>query len=116
MLEASEDASHPKMLDAYAGASMSLRFCQQVAVFGGGGFKMPTTIRTDSNGVVLATRNGGVTSRNRHFEKFLRLGRLHYEDNISSPEFVPTSDQCADIWTKALDKTTFLKHRAKLVR
>ena len=101
---------------AYAGASMSLRFCQQVAVFGGGGFKMPTTIRTDSNGVVLATRNGGVTSRNRHFEKFLRLGRLHYEDNISSPEFVPTSDQCADIWTKALDKTTFLKHRAKLVR
>jgi hypothetical protein len=27
-----------------------------------------------------------------------------------------TSDQCADIWTKALDKTTFLKHRAKLVR
>ncbi|EOD08234.1 hypothetical protein EMIHUDRAFT_217839 [Emiliania huxleyi CCMP1516] len=51
-----------------------------------------------------------------HFEKFLRLGRLHYEDNISSPEFVPTSDQCADIWTKALDKTTFLKHRAKLVR
>ena len=69
-----------------------------------------------SNGVVLATRNGGVTSRNWHFEKFLRLGRLHYEDNISSPEFVPTSDQCADIWTKALDKTTFLKHRAKLVR
>jgi len=68
-----------------------------------------TTIRTDSNGVVLATRNGGVTSRNRHFEKFLRLalGRLHYEDNMSSPEFVPTSDQCADIWTKALDKTTF---------
>ena len=77
---------------------------------------MPTTICTDSNGGVLATRNGGVTSRNRHFEKFLRLGRLHYEDNISSPEFVPTSDQCADIWTKALDKTTFLKHRAKLVR
>ena len=54
---------------AYAGASMSLRFCQQVAVFGGGGFKMPTTIRTDSNGVVLATRNGGVTSRNRHWRR-----------------------------------------------
>ena len=106
MLESSEDASHPKMLDTFYG-------------HGGGLARCPlTTIRTDSNGVVLATRNGGVTSRNRHFEKFLRLalGRLHYEDNISSPEFVPTSDQCADIWTKALDKTTFLKHRAKLVR
>ena len=49
-------------------------------------------------------------------EKVLRLGRLHYEDNISSPEFVPTSDQCAGIWTKALDKTTFLKHRGVMLR
>jgi len=62
---------------------------------------MPVAVRAspvpDSNGVVLGPRN---PQRWSHFsqpalciEKFLRLGRLHYEDNISSPEFVPTSDQ-----------------------
>ena len=77
----------------------------------------------DSNGVVLGPRN---PQRWSHFsqpalciEKFLRLGRLHYEDNISSPEFVPTNDQLRrhlDEGSKALDKTNSLKHRAKLVR
>ena len=36
-------------------------------------------------------------------------------DNKINPVWTPTDKMIADIMTKPLDKTTFLKHRAKLI-
>ena len=38
-------------------------------------------------------------------------GRWQYLHNISKPVLVPTKSQVADIFTKPLDKTSFLKFR-----
>ena len=42
-------------------------------------------------------------------------GREQYLDRVSCPFWVRITDQVADIFTKALDKTTFLRFRALLL-
>ena len=42
-------------------------------------------------------------------------GREQYLNKISTPMWISTTDQVSDIFTKALDKTTFLRFRALLL-
>ena len=42
-------------------------------------------------------------------------GREQYLNLISVPEWIETASQVADVFTKALDKTTFLRFRALLL-
>ena len=57
----------------------------------------------------------GSKGRTRHYERWLLYGREQYLKRISVPEWVPTSLQVADIFTKPLDPTTFRKFRAALL-
>ena len=60
-------------------------------------------------------KNAGSTARNRHYERWLQYGREQYLNLISSPLWINTSIMVADIFTKPLDKTAFLKFRAILL-
>ena len=42
-------------------------------------------------------------------------GREQWLDKVSKPEWIATTYNVADIFTKPLDKTTFLKFRAGLL-
>eukprot|EP00966_Prymnesium_polylepis_P096209 2229217-Prymnesium_polylepis.1 len=67
-------------------------------------------------GVVVALGTFvGSKARTRHFDRWIHFGREQYIDNFSTPKWIPTAIQVADIFTKPLDKTTFLKFRAALL-
>ena len=68
----------------------------------------PPPIFTDSQATIDGIRNPGVTSRNRHYERWLQLGRHHYLHKLSYPIYVISSRQLADGLTKPQDKTSFL--------
>ena len=63
---------------------------------------------------VSSIKNAGSTQRNRHYERWLRE---QYLDLISTPLWISTDPDImvADIFTKPLDKTAFLKFRAVLL-
>jgi len=50
-----------------------------------------------------------------HYDKFLMYGREQFLNNESVPTWIPSKDQCADIFTKCEDKSLFLKFRGKLL-
>ena len=54
-------------------------------------------------------------ARTRHYERWVLYGREQYLKRISFPRHVYTKKQIADIFTKALDKTSFLKFRDALL-
>ena len=66
-------------------------------------------------GTNLAGPDFGATARTRHYENWLAYGRDQYLNRVSEPNWIRTELQVADIFTKALDKTTFLKFRAMLL-
>ena len=55
------------------------------------------------------------TQRTRFFEIWMAALRKHQLDRTIDIQWCSTSDMIADIMTKPLDKTTFLKHKAWLV-
>ena len=60
-------------------------------------------------------KNAGSTARNRHYERWLQYGREQCLNLISSLLWINTSIMVADIFTKPLDKTAFLKFDAILL-
>ena len=64
---------------------------------------------------VSSIKNAGSTQRNRHYERWLQYGREQYINLISKPLWISTEVMIADIFTKPLDKTAFLKFRAILL-
>ena len=77
--------------------------------------RMPVPIHCDNQAAIAAIRNPSVTARNRHYERWMLYGREEYMRKISTPVYISTKEQVGDIFTKALDKTTFLKFRAILL-
>ena len=76
---------------------------------------LPVAIRCDNGAAVSTISNVGATARTRHYENWLVYGREQFLSLVSKPVWVSTVEQVADIFTKALDKTTFLKFRAALL-
>ena len=60
-------------------------------------------------------RNLGVAARNKHCEREIHYRRGQPELRRVVPHRVFTQFQVADIFTKALDKVTLLKHRDRLL-
>ena len=101
----------------YATAAKDLQFVLNVTGQDGMGvvIKLPVSIYCDNQATVSGVTNVGATARTRHYENWLMYGREQYLNHISTPVWVRTDQQVADIFTKALDKTTFLRFRALLL-
>jgi hypothetical protein len=101
----------------YSTSAKDLRFV--LNVLGADGLQMkltpPVIIYCDNSAAVSGVKQVGATGRTRHYDIWLTYGREQYLSRLSSPEWVNTTEQVADIFTKALDKTTFLKLRAALL-
>ena len=76
---------------------------------------LPVQLFIDNEAAVSSVRNPGATQRTRHYEIWVNYTRKLFLENKVNPVWVPTDKMTADIMTKPLDKTTFLKHRAKLI-
>ncbi len=75
---------------------------------------LPTPIFTNLTTAESWIKNPGATARSRHYEKFLMYAREQYLNKISHPKWIRGHNQIADILTKALDKTNFLRFRDAL--
>ena len=73
--------------------------------------KLPIKVFTDSDAACGTISKPGATKRNRHYEAWVMYGRWQFLHNISEPVYMPTKKMVADIFTKCLDKTSFLKFR-----
>ena len=102
---------------AYAKAAKDVRYVTNVLGDGGFGLKLslPVTIKCDNEAAVSSIKNAGSTQRNRHYERWLQYGRQQYLNLISAPFWISTDIMIADVFTKPLDKTAFLKFRAGLL-
>ena len=59
--------------------------------------------------------SGGVTSRTKHFERWVSYIRDLYQRFVIKIHHLPTEDMPADIFTKALPQEKFTKFRAILL-
>lgn len=71
-------------------------------------------IFVDNQGTIKLIKNPEFHKRTKHIEVRYHFIRQKYEDGIINIQYVPSSDQLADILTKALPKETFQKHRTKM--
>ena len=108
-------ATQEAELYAYAQTARALRFTQLLLEFLGHRVQLPSPIHTDSAAAVPFILRPGATARTRHYEKFLLFGREQCANSVSKPVWLAGTDLVADVFTKALDKTTFLGYRAVLL-
>jgi len=108
-------ATQEAELYAYAQTARALRFTQLLLEFLGHRVQLPSPIHTDSAAAVPFILRPGATAHTRHFEKFLLFGREQCTNGVSMPVWLAGTDLVADVFTKALNKTTFLRHRAILL-
>ena len=73
-----------------------------------------TPIRCDNTSAINLTKNPVMHSRAKHIEIRYHFIRDHVACHDVCLEFVPTSDQLADILTKPLPKDQFYKIRREL--
>ena len=76
---------------------------------------LPIDLHTDNSACHDLVHNEGVTGRTRHFDRWLMHVREMRKRGIIKFILITTSTMVADIFTKALDKTTFLNLRGKLL-
>ena len=93
----------------------AVRFVRNMFDFMLSTLELPIHCFTDNEGTRLGVRNPGATQRTKHYELYLHYSRKLFLDKIIEVNWVGTNDMIADIMTKPLDKTTFLKLRNLLV-
>lgn len=65
----------------------------------------------DNTAAIDVANNLGVTGRNKHYELEIHYIREQVSFQRTHLIWIPTKYQTADLFTKTLDKTTFLRHR-----
>ena len=115
LIKLASQSSGEAEIYAYVHAAKDLRFVQQVLEFLGVALHLPTPIYTDSTTAESWIKNPGATARSRHYEKFLMYAREQYLNKVSHPQWISGQRQIADVLTKALDKTSFLRFRDALL-
>ena len=68
-----------------------------------------TPIFCDNTSAIAISTNPNPQSRTKHIEIWYHFIREHVMNDIVELHFVPTTEQIADIFTKALDESTFSK-------
>ena len=114
-LKISPQSSAEAEYAVYATCAKDLKFIIQLLQDLGITFKHPVQIFNDCQAAIATITNIGATARTKHFERWMHIGREQLLSLFSIPIWVSTKDNVADINTKALDKTTFLKFRAALL-
>ena len=64
----------------------------------------------DNTAAIDVARNLGITARTKHYSREIHYIREQYDRGSVKLLYVPTKQQRADIFTKALDATTFRSH------
>ena len=72
----------------------------------------PVCSVTDNKGAYDVVRNPGATKRTVHFDRWLHFARELYLHNAIKIFLTTTDNMMADMFTKAVDKTAFLRCRA----
>ncbi|CAL1672136.1 unnamed protein product [Lasius platythorax] len=67
-----------------------------------------TTMKVDNQGAIKLIKNPEYHKRTKHIEIRYHFIREKYEDGQIEIVYVPSSDQLADILTKALSKESFI--------
>lgn len=93
----------------------ALKFCQNFLCELGSIATVPMIVYTDSDAARLVIVNPGTTARTKHYESWMQYCRELYLKHVIGIEWIASMYQTADIFTKPLDKTTFLRHRAQLM-
>ncbi|KMQ86839.1 copia protein [Lasius niger] len=74
----------------------------------------PTTMKVDNQGAIKLIKNPEYHKRTKHIEVRYHFIREKHEDGQIEIVYVPSSDQLADILTKALSKEPFIRLRDQL--
>ena len=77
--------------------------------------ELPMICYTDNEATKETIEKPGVTARTKHFETWMQYCRERVLALEITMQWIPTGDMLADIFTKCLDKTTFLKLRDVLL-
>ena len=99
----------------YALSARNLQFTLHLFEFLDNPQQLPVRIFTDNSATRDSIKNPGVTARTRHYLRWLLYAREQFLHRISVPHWISTSKMTADIFTKCLDKTSFLRHRHDLL-
>ena len=76
----------------------------------------PSVLHEDNQATIRMAANPVVSARNRHFSIKMSWIREQVANGIITLQYVPTTNQLADIMTKALAKQDFIKNRDQLVK
>ena len=75
----------------------------------------PTALLGDNSAMMDLIKKDGTTARTRYFERATMLVKYAVMKLIVETHLVPTAKMIADIFTKAVDKETFMLMRAWLL-
>ena len=90
-------------------------FANQVINFISPDLKLPSASLIDNKAAVDVVRFPGATKRTLHFDRWLHFARELCLRNKVELFLVGTDDMMGDIFTKALDKTKFIKCRSYIM-
>ena len=101
---------------AAAYASRDVTFIRSICSDLGYPLRNKLVLGVDNTAAIDVAYNLGVTARTKHYEREIHYIRQEVSLMRTHMIWVPTMYQTADIFTKALDKTTFLRHRDTCLR
>ena len=107
----SADSSCEAEYDAANHCSKELCFVRNVLDDLGFPLRCPVVTGVDNTAAIDVANDRGVSARNKHYDRAMHFIREMIENLYCRLLFVPTAMQVADIFTKCLDKTTFLRFR-----
>ena len=93
----------------------SLMFIRNFLAELGSTVTLPMDTYTDNDAARLTAINPGTTARTKHYETWMQYVRELHLKLLIAVNWVPTKEQIADVFTKAMDKTTFLYLRSQLM-
>ena len=73
--------------------------------------RLPLTLFIDNQSAIRITKNPEQQHRTQHIVKHFHWLREQYETGLLEPEYIPSAENIADIFTKSLPAITFDKHR-----
>ena len=100
---------------AMSEAVKEIRFVYYLLESLGISVKLPIIVRIDNIGAIFMAENASSGVRTRHIDTRYHFIREHIEDGSIQIEFVRTSVNDADIFTKNVNKETYEKHIVKFL-